>query len=247
MKNRNVIGIYIALLMVFVLCFTSCSNGAEENESTTAYEYIPSGSETTSGESESSGEPEELKIDRSWTKNFDITYSVLNPEVSPVPINIREIKADNVYSIEYLDGSSFYCWKQNGSDVDEYIVIANAEEQVHKVYKDKSVSRVDVLFRQSSEIEKDFPLLSNVFYEFDEVVAGRQCSKYIQRAYKDGKATATIYVWIDKEFGFAVKEEEYDGNDRLVTRLEVIEFSSGNTTDEDVTFDVSQYTFKEEQ
>ena len=247
MQSRNIICILIALLTVFLLCFSACTGESGQKESTTAYEYVPSDVQTTGAEVESSTGAEELKIDKTWTKNFDITYSILNPEVSPTPIKIREIKTDNVYSIEYLDGSSFYFWKQNGSDVDEYTVVANANEQVHKVYKNKSVSKVEVLFGQSSEVEKDFPLLSNVCYEYDEVVAGRQCSKYIQRAYKDGKVTGTLYVWIDKEFGFAVKEEEYDGNDSLVAMLEVIEFSSGETADEDVTFDASQYTFKEEQ
>lgn len=247
MKSKNIVCIFIALLTVFLLCLSSCTDKTEENESTTAYEYVPSDTQTTAGESESSAGTEQLNIDTSWTGNFNITYSILNPEVSPVPIKIREIKTDNVHSIEYLDGSSFYCWKQNGSDVYKYTVVANASEQVYKVYENESVTRHSVFFKECSEIDKGFPLLSNVCYEYDEVVAGRQCSKYIQRAYKDGKVTATLFVWADKEFGFAVKKEEYDENDKLVVMLELIDFSYGETVDEDVTFDESEYVFKEEQ
>ncbi len=247
MKSKNIVCIFIFLLTVFLLCFSSCTGKTEENESTTAYEYVSSDTQTTVSGNESSTGTEELIIDTSWTRNFNATYSILNPDVSPVPIKIREIKTDNVHSIEYLDGSSFYFWKQNGSDVYKYTVVANASEQVYKVYENESVLNHSVFLSKCSEIEKNFPLLSNVCYEYDEVVAGRQCSKYIQRAYKDGKVTATLFVWADKEFGFAVKEEEYDADGRLVAKLEVLEFSCGSTKDEDVIVDISGYTFKEEQ
>lgn len=246
MKNRNIVCIIIASLTALVLCFSSCMNQPSENESTTAYEYIPSGSETTSTEPESSS-ASELMIDDSWKKSFDITYKVLNPEVNSVPFRIRERKSENAYTIEYLDGNSLYFCKQTGSDVEKYTIIESEKEQLHKVYKNSFIADRPVVFYECSFVEKNLPSLSNVCYEYDETIAGRECSKYIQRAYTDGKATATVYLWIDKEFGFAARQEEYDGEGRLVAMLELIEFSTGSTKDEDVIIDISQYTFKEEQ
>ena len=247
MRNKSVICIVIALLTVTSTAFSACNNDSSESESTTAYEYISSGGESATGEESSDANQGEIKIDRSWENNFDVTYNTYNPEVSPTPMKVRERKSESAYIVEYVDGNSFYYYKQNGADVDKYTVIENESEQLHAVYKNKHISALTALFGRSSEVDKNFPLLGNVCYEYDEVIAGRQCGKYLQRAYENGEATATLFIWIDNEYGFALKQEEYDAEGRLVAKLEVIEFSCGSTKDEDVIIDLSEYTFKEEQ
>ena len=97
-----------------------------------------------------------------------------------------------------------------------------------------------------SNVDATMPAQSNVLYMYDEIIAGRNCHKYIQRAYADAKLTESVYVWIDAQYGFAMKCEDYDAADVLKTSWEVTEFAAGGVTADDVVIDLSQYSFTEE-
>lgn len=246
MKIKSLL-LFMTVLSVLLsmLCFSSCNNTSEENESSTGYEYITSGVEKTTA-ADSSQLSETITVDTSWKKNFRVVYNYYNPEQNLTTMKIQEKKSDNAFTVEYLDTSSILYYKANGNDTDYYVIIDNEDEQVHSVLEGKKFSSLSSMFMKLSEVSPDLPAQSNVLYMYDEQVAQRNCHKYIQRAYSDGKLTESVYVWIDARFGFVAKCEAYDSSDNLTVMWSVDEFETGTLTDEDVFIDISLYSFKEE-
>lgn len=244
MKNRSV-ALCLALLLLFsiVTVFSSC-NDTENTESSTGYEYTPSGSEgTTAGNTDETDE--QIKIDNSWRKNYYVKFSHYNPEKSISTMYYEEKRSENAFTLEYLDSAGFIrYYKADGNDTEYYEIIKNQKEQNRPVSTGESLSTLFSFFMKLSKVEPDFSTLGNVLYMYDESVAGRNCHKYIQRAYTDGALIETIYVWIDIEYGFAVKWEQYDSENKLSSMMSVESFSVGNMKDEDVVLDTSVYTFK---
>ncbi|MBR3767874.1 MAG: hypothetical protein IKL10_06500 [Clostridia bacterium] len=245
MKIRRISALITALFLLSVSCLTSCDKAPEEIESSTGYEYIPSGQESTTV-SDNTDLQKEIKIDTSWQKNFTVKYSYYNPEQSITTMKIEEKKSANAFTVEYLDTGSLLYYKANGNDTDYYVIIDNEDEQVHSVLEGKKFSSLSSMFMKLSVLSPELPTQSNVLYMYEEAVAGRPCHKYIQRAYSDGKLTESVYVWVDAQFGFAAKCEAYDAEDNLTVMWEVESFSEGDLQDSDVFIDLTEYTFKEE-
>lgn len=246
MKIRNVL-LFMTVMAVLMsmLCFAACGNNSGETESSTGYEYTPSGAEKTTV-ADTSQLNEEISVDFSWKKNFRVVYRYYNPEQSLTTMKIQEKRSDNAFTVEYLDTSSILYYKANGNNTDYYVIIDNENEQVHSVLEGKKFSSLSSMFMKLSEVSPELPSQSNVLYMYDEQVAGRNCHKYIQRAYSDGNLTESVYVWVDAQFGFVAKCEAYDATDKLTVMWSVDEFEAGTLKDEDVFIDTSLYTFKEE-
>ncbi len=242
--KRIVCSLLFVLLSVTVL-FSSCNRNTVENESTTGYEYFHAGSESTTAEQSGNSSSEEINIDTSWQKNFYVKYRYYNPEQSITTMNIEEKRADTVFTVEYLDTGSLLYYKENGNNTDYYVIIDNEDEQVHSVLEGKKFSNLSSMFMKLSQVSEDLPEQNNVLYMYDEAVAGRNCKKYIQRAYTDGKLTETVYVWIDAQYGFAAKCEAYDAGNKITLMWSVESFETGNMKDEDVAVDINLYNFKE--
>lgn len=247
MNFRRIISLLlVVILIVCIASLTSCKDDAGE-ETTTGYEYTPSGSdsENTTSKNDDGTLNEKIDVDNSWQKNFSVSYEYYNPEQSISTMKINEKKAESAFTVEYVDTKSVLYYKANGKDTDYYVIIDNEEEQVHSVLKDKSFSSLSSMFMKLTVLSPELPSQSNVLYMYDEEVGGRQCHKYIQRAYQGGKLTQSVYVWVDAEFGFAAKCEAYDNDNKLTVMWKITSFETGTLADEDVFIDISQYSFKE--
>ena len=64
-------------------------------------------------------------------------------------------------------------------------------------------------------------------------------------AYEDGRVTETVYVWVDAEYGFALRCEDYDADDVLQVYWETVSFVSGGVTEADLGVKLSDYKFTE--
>lgn len=235
--------ISVLLCAGIVFCLTCCGGGTED-ETTTNYSYVPQGSEgTTDGGQNTPGDT--INVDKSWQKNFSAEYEYYNPEQSLATMKIKEKKSQNAFTVEYVDTNSILYYKADGNNTDYYVLIDGEEQQAHSVLENKPFSSLSSMFMKLTEIEKDLPSQSNVLYMYDEEVAGRPCHKYIQRAYSGGKLTQSVYVWIDKEFGFAAKCEAYDEENIMTVMWRLTSFRTGELSDADVFIDLSQYTFAE--
>ena len=243
MSFRKITAFALALASV-ALVFSSCGGNEEIQETTTGYQYIPSGQEGTTADN-SPAANESLKIDTSWQKNFKAEYEYYNPEQSISTMSIREKKSTNAFTVEYIDTNSVLYYKANGSDTDYYVLMNGEEQQVHSVLEGKHFSTLSSMFMKLSQVKSDLPKQSNVLYMYDEEVAGRPCHKYIQRAYSGGKLTESVYVWIDAQYGFAAKCEAYDENNILTVMWKLTSFETGTLKDDDVYVDLTQYTFGE--
>lgn len=243
MKNFRII-ISALLCAVTLLCFVSCGTSGNEGETTTNYNYMPQGAEGTTAQGQNSP-GDKINIDKSWQKNFSAEYEYYNPEQSLATMKIKEKKSRNAFTVEYVDTNSILYYKADGNNTDYYVIIDGETEQAHSVLENKPFSSLSSMFMKLSEVDKDLPSQSNVLYMYDEEVAGRVCHKYIQRAYSGGKLTQSVYVWIDKEFGFAAKCEAYDEENIMTVMWRLTAFETGKLSDSDVFIDVSQYTFKE--
>lgn len=248
MNSKRITAFFLALTVLFsVVLLSSCDTEPDNTESQTDYEYTPSGSADDSTTS-SSGENElqkKINVDNSWQKNFSVSYEYYNPEQNISTMKINEKKAEKAFTVEYVDASSVLYYKENGDNTDYYVLIDNEVEQAHSVLENKSISDLSSMFMKLSVISPELPSQSNVLYMYDEEVAGRNCHKYIQRAYSGGSLTQSVYVWVDAEFGFAVKCEAYDADNTLSVMWKVLSFETGTLKNEDVYIDISEYTFKE--
>ncbi len=237
--------IFAVALVLLVLSFSCCGKSPDENETSTGYEYIPSGQESTTGADVNDSREEKINIDKSWQKNFVAEYEYYNPDQSITTMKIKEKKSSNAFTVEYVDTSSILYYKANGNDTDYYVIINNEEQQAHSVLEGKPFSTLSSMFMKLSEVSADLPSQSNVLYMYEEEVAGRSCYKYIQRAYSDGKLTESVYVWIDAEFGFVAKCEAYDADNIMTVMWKLTSFETGTLKDEDVFIDLTEYTFGE--
>ncbi len=244
---RKLVSLAAALMLLSAsLCLSSCGDNAENEESSTGYEYKPSVSDETTLSPENEEAEKEIKIDNTWKRNFRVNYRYFNPEQSITTMNIEEKKSSSAFTVQYIDTHSVLYYKANGNDTDYYVIIEQQDEQVHSVLKGKKFSSLSSMFMKLSAVEADLPSQNNVLYMYEEEVGGRSCHKYIQRAYSGGQLTESVYLWIDTEYGFIAKCEAYDADNTLTVMWEVEEFVTGTLKDEDVFLDLSGYTFKEE-
>ena len=248
MDFKRFIAVFLAVAVLFSAAFlVSCDKEPDITESQTDYEYTPSGSHTDGTTSEN-GENElqkSINIDNSWQKNFSVSYEYYNPEQSISTMKINEKKAEKAFTVEYVDASSVLYYKENGKNTDYYVLIDNETEQAHSVLENKSISDLSSMFMKLTVLSPELPSQSNVLYMYDEEVAGRNCHKYIQRAYSGGSLTQSVYVWVDAQYGFAMKCEAYDSDNTLSVMWKVLSFETGTLKNEDVYIDISEYTFKE--
>ncbi len=248
MTFRRFTALFLSIIIVLsTFILSSCNKDPGENETDTGYEYTPSGSENEATTAKSNEEElqKKININNSWQKNFSVSYEYYNPEQSISTMKINEKKSSSAFTVEYVDTKSVLYYKANGNDTDYYVIIDNEEEQVHSVLEGKSFSSLSSMFMKLTVLSPDLPSQSNVLYMYDEEVAGRNCHKYIQRAYSEGKLTQSVYVWVDAEFGFASKCEAYDADNKLTVMWKTESFETGTLEDEDVIIDISEYSFKE--
>lgn len=243
--NKAVSLISAGILIGSIFLLSSCSDDSTE-ESSTGYEYKTTVLNEITTEAVKSEFETEIKIDNTWKRNFRVNYKYYNPDQSITTMNIQEKKSANAFTVQYIDTQSILYYKANGNDTDYYVIIENEPEQVHSVLTGKKLSSLSSMFMKLSSVDSDLPSQNNVLYMYEEEVAGRNCHKYIQRAYSEGQLTESVYLWIDAEFGFVAKCEAYDSSNVLTVMWEIEEFVTGSLQDEDVFLDLSGYTFKEE-
>ena len=226
-----------------LLGFVACG-GREEPTTSMDYSYI-SGDTTESPDATDPKDDDAFAVDTSWQKNFSAEYKYYDKSASEDTVTIREVRCDTAFAAKYPATGNLIYYVSHGTDIDCYTVAPAQKQYMHTVIKNKSIADISTTLMKLTEVSADLPDRSNVLYMGEEKVAGRTCKKYIQRAYTDGAVTETVYVWVDAEFGFAVKCEDYDENDELKTYWEVTSFSSGSVSEADVGVDISKYTFTE--
>ena len=240
-----------AILAAVLLAASFAGCGKKKNkgeEVPSQYNYTPA--ESTQEAEETTGDVKDFQKafvkDLSWQKNYTVKYRYFNAAQSVDNAQIVEKRASTAFSVEYTDTGLVLYYKAAGDDVDYYVIDPAQNQQMHSVIAGKKIASLSSLFMKLSNVDATMPAQRNVLYMYDEVVAGRNCHKYIQRAYAAAKLTESVYVWIDAQYGFAMKCEDYDAADVLQTSWEVKEFSAGGVTADDVYVDLSQYQFSEE-
>ena len=245
----NRIAAVIALFAILLSVFCGCKKKPGTDETPSQYNYTPAAESTTEEEESTESIRDFQKAfvkDLSWQKNFTVKYTYYNAAQGLENAQILEKRASTAFSVEYLDTGLIMYYKANGDDIDSYVIDPTESGPVHSVITGKKISSISSLFMKLSNVDASLPAQSNVLYMYDEIIAGRNCHKYIQRAYSDAKLTESVYVWIDAQYGFAMKCEDYDAAEILKTSWEVKEFSAGGITADDVYIDLSQYQFAEE-
>lgn len=239
--------IFVMLLTVSCL-LSSCSKG-ETGTSTAAYKYNPSASTTKKGsdtetETETADQADgNFTIDSSWQSNYTLTYSYTSDGATSVITESRT--ADKYLSSDQESGTTTYL-VQNGSDVDQYLLYPESKNGAHKVYAGKNVADISTGFMKISTVDSGFNTLPNVVYVGEEKVAGRDCKKDVQRAYTSGQVTGTAYIYIDKEFGFAIEGQQYDSSMTLTVSWEVTSFATGSVSSDSLSINTEGYSINEE-
>lgn len=240
-----------AAALSFIMIFTLSSCGDKNNPDTTSdYSYSSQGDLTEENGSDSGAaspdEAESFVVDTSWQKNYSAQYKYFDAETSKETVTINELKGEKSFSASYPDSGNLIYYAENGDNIDCYTVIPAEKQYVHSVIKNQSINSISSTLMKLTGVSEELPKLTNVLYMNDEAVSGRNCKKYIQRAYTDGEVTETVYIWIDSEYGFALKCEDYNAENELKTYWEVTALSIGTVDDEDLGIDLSAYSFTEE-
>ena len=214
------------LLLCFMLFSFAACRGGEEPESTGTYTYTPatSGADDTTGGSEGS---EAFPVDASWHENFNVLFKYFDISQGKDPVTVNEKKGEGFFIAEYMETGSKLYYVQNGPDIDYYYLSSDLTG-VRSRLKNKQMSSISTTFMKLSEVSGDLPTLANVMFMGEENVAGRPCRKYIQRAYQDGEAKQTVYVWVDEEYGFAARGEAYNEKDEMTVNWVLLRFSAGD-------------------
>lgn len=245
-----------------IICFASvaslvfglgaCKKDSDDTTQVSRYSYTPSAAfdeeEETKEDATASFDElqKEFTKDDSWKKNYRVTYEYFNAEQAQGTVRILEQRTENAFTAEYLDTGAVLYYKANGNDTDYYVITPETDRQVHSLLKGKKFRTLSSMFMKLSNVDSNLPKQSNVLYMYDEIVAGRNCHKYIQRAYANAALTQSVYVWIDAEYGFAAKCEAYDAADNLTANWVIEEFETGEVKDADVIPDISAYEFTDE-
>jgi len=245
MLNRLNRPVSAVLIIIFIFAFSSCGD-KNSTENSTDYSYYSEGDLSNEDESgDISEDPESFVVDASWQKNYSAEYKYFDSSTSEDTVKIREMKGETSFSASYPDSGNLVYYTENGNDIDCYTIIPSEKQYVHSVIIDQKIDGISSTLMKLTSVSEELPKLTNVLYMNDEEVSGRSCKKYIQRAYTDGEVTETVYIWIDGEYGFALKCEDYDAKDELKTYWEITKLSVGTVEDGDIGIDLSRYTFTE--
>lgn len=244
MKKNFPTALLLAFVFISVFCFSACK--PEEPLPSESYVYHPADETQASQEQTTAAGADGITVNTLWRSNFEVYYTYFNSEQSEETLNVCEKRSENYFSAEDTASGDMLYYCASGADIDSYVIVPGEAEQAHTVISGKTLADLSSTFMKLSEVDSDLPSLPNVLYMYDEAVAGRDCAKYIQRAYSGGELTKTVYVWIDAEFGFAAKGEVYNADTELIASWEVQSFSAGATEDADVQIDLSGYTISEE-
>ena len=213
------------------------------------YSYSPS--ETTSPSEETTTrsdvpQSQGFTVDDRWKENYAVRYTYFDAGSGGDEAEIREVKTASAFEAAYPESGNAFYYEADGKDVRAYTLMPDEKKYVSAVIKNKEMSSLSSTFMKLTSVDETFPYLSNVLFMREDTVAGRKALEYIQRAYKDGEATETVYIWIDAEFGFALKCEAYDAAQARTSAWEVLSFKTGGVSADDFTVDVDAYDFTEE-
>ena len=226
-----------------LLALPACTQ-KEEEPSSGPYIYTPGGQSEPNAEAQT-GEAVEISVNKEWQQNFTLQYTYFDKSQSDETVTIRETRTSDAFCAEYADRGDILYYKENGKDIDYYVIMKDAEN-VHSVIRRKSISDLSSTFMKLSDVSGELPSLTNVMFMYEESVCGRPCKKFIQRAYQNGEPQETVYVWVDNVYGFAAKGESYDASDELQVAWELKSFQSGNVTDGAIRVNPAAYDFTEQ-
>lgn len=238
----------ILTLLILILSASACRDSELQTVENYEYNASTAAEETTESESDETStavkdDNQSYKTDDSWKKNYAVYYRYYNSANDTSTVSVKEFLADDVFIVTYPDAASSIYYKASGANTDMYTI--STGEKTHKLLTGKSFSTISSLFMKLSNVEEGFPELSNVMYMGTETVTGRECLKYIQRAYTDGEVTQTVYIWIDKQYGFAAKCQSLNADNTLTLSWEILSFETGEVTAGDADIDISSYDFTE--
>lgn len=239
MKMNFVKLLCVLSVMCTLFSFAACTTDSTQ-ETTTEYVYVPSVESTLPSQPET-----KINVNTSWQKNYEVEYVYYNAEQTDEQLHISEKRHSSAFVVEYINTNARLYYEKSGNDTDYYVIMPKESEQAYSKLKDSNFADLSSMFMKLSTVSASLPTQNNVLYMYDEKVAGRDCHKYIQRAYSDGELTQTVYVWVDIEYGFAAKCEAYDAKNKKTTYWEINSFSAGDVSETETFVDLSLYDFKE--
>lgn len=180
----------------------------------------------------------------SWQSNYTLTYTFTeNGERS----ELTETRCDGLYSARDAASGAVSYFRQNGSDIDSYVLNPTAKTGTHRLLTGKSLADITTGFMKIAYIDPSFTTLSNVEYQGSESVAGRPAAKYIQSVYDGtGLLTAYAFVWIDSEYGFVSKCMVYNLTGAVNTSWELLSLSVGGIDPVSAAVSTDGYTLTED-
>lgn len=236
---KKILCVLFMFFLAILMC--ACRDGTQSLVPEGGDDYRPpinNDTETTTQEGSAL-----VKVDTSWQQNYSLQYAFLySGELSLV----SEMRAGNQYKAvdEGKGFINYYIGGENGV-IDNYRLYPDTKEGTHKT-ENSSINTLKSQFMSISNVQSNFTSMSNVLFEDDDTVAGRPAKRYRQTQLDDeGAISGYALVWIDNEFGFAIKGQICLADDSTVMGWEVVSFETGRFTEEDFGINLAEYTLTE--
>ncbi|MBQ6420962.1 MAG: hypothetical protein IJK02_07825 [Clostridia bacterium] len=237
MKTKRI----VACLMLLILLFSAGCAGRNSGYTPPDYTYTPSQPAVTE-----QAQADEIPVNTAWQKNYAIEYKYFDRSESEDAVRIEEKRSTDSFYARYPDSGSAVFYKRSAGAVEQYTIVPSEDKYIHRTLTGKNFDTLSSTFMKLSALSAHFTTLSGVRYIGDEEIAGRQTKRYEQTAYENNEVSETANVWVDLEYGFAIKCEAYGKDGVLTASWEALSFSVGDVAAKDATLDISGYTFTEE-
>ncbi len=238
MKKLSVL-IIISLLLTL---FSACSDENTKADGSVNFgEYSPEVESTTIYYNNN----ELISSDISWLDAYALSYSYYDKDSGESIIT--EGKCGNYYQSHDSATNTITFYSQQESYVLQYLLNSDTKTGTATIITEGTIDDLYSGFSMISTCDPYFPAYSNVTKVGQDFVAERSATRYKQVQTENGVITKIAYVWIDDEYGFASRCEQYNAEtEELEMRWELLDFTV-NVTEKAVKINIDAYDIATEE
>lgn len=232
MKKISAILLVISVLLTFSACADDSKDG---NGSVNFGEYSPEVESTSINHNNT----ELLDSDTSWLDAYALSYSYYDADSGESIIT--EGRCGNYYQSHDSATNTISFYAQQEGYILQYLLNSDKKTGTAAVVTDSSIDDLYSGFTMISTCDPYFPVYKNVTKVGQDFIANRSATRYKQTQTENGVTTKIAYVWIDDEYGFASKCEQYNAQtEELEMRWELLEFTQ-NVTEDAIKVNIDNY------
>ncbi len=240
---KKLLCILLCILSFLSLC--ACTVGTEPDEDSSLEDNTIPDINIIIPEETSSKLPQNIiSADTNWLNAYALEYSYYDKKTGES--EIAEARCGKYFqSLDYASNTVTFYSQEDGYIL-QYMLNPESKKGTVAVVAGSAIDNLYSGFSMLSACDPYFPLYKNVARVGTDFIAERPAARYRQTQTENGITTKIAYVWIDEEYGFASKCEQYNAiTEELEMRWELLSFTQ-NVTEEKIKIDISSYSITED-